>query len=208
MYKFVVLTAVCAVAATASAQVLNFNQAPNNGLTASGTTLYMDVTDLSGIGLHVNAFDTYGSGTAGSAWNWSIYVKAGTYVGFMQASLGSWTLLGSYASTHNGSTTLATMDISSNPIVVAANSTVGVALQVTLGGIRYTGVGTTGGINTVSNADASAFSNHSQGTWQVSTPFTPRSFAGNVHYEVVPEPASFVALGLGIAILALRRRAR
>src|SRR5687768_4366101 len=122
------LSVFSAAAISASAQVLNFNQVPNNGLTASGTTLYMDLTDLSGTGLHINAFDTYGSGTAGSAWNWDIYVKAGTYVGFMQASLGSWTLLGSYASTHNGSTTLATMDISSNPIVVAANSTVGVAL--------------------------------------------------------------------------------
>ena len=204
--KLVTSLLAAAFAVGASAQVLNFNQTPNNGLTAAGATLYMDLTDLSGIGLEFTAFDTYASSAAGSAWTWDIYTKPGTYVGFMQGSLGSWTLLGTYAGTSNGSTTLATMDISANPIAVAANQTVGVAIVVTAGGIRYTGTGTTGGINTVSDANASAFSNHSQGTWQSSVPFTPRSFAGNMHYEVVPEPASFIAVGLGLAIVALRRR--
>jgi hypothetical protein len=176
---------------------------PNNG---SGG-IFMDLTASSQT-LSVLSFDTYFSSAIGTPVSIEVYTRVGTYVGFDGSNVG-WTLSETASAISSGSTGLANMTLA-NAITLNAGQTVGVYLHsvTTGGGIRYTGTAASPPQDTWSNADLTLFSNVAR-TGII--PFagsrnSPRTFAGNVNYAPVPEPATIAALGLGLAAMARRRR--
>lgn len=177
--------------------------APNNG---SGG-IFMNLTSA-GQALSVTSFDTYFSGSVGLGVSVQVWTRAGTYVGF-DASNAGWTLSQTASATAAGTTTLAPLALSS-AISIGAGQTVAVYLHsiTTGGGIRYTGTSSAPPQTTWSNADLTLFSDVSRtGTVPFGgSRFSPRTFAGNVNYSVVPEPASMAALALGAGALLRRRR--
>jgi hypothetical protein len=186
----------------ANAIVLNANPTSNNGTGG----IFMDLTSLAPP-LSVFQFDTQFASAAGSAVSVEVYTRPGTYVGF-QGSNAGWTLHDTVAATSAGALVNAPVNLN-NLISVGAGNTVGVYLHsVTLnGGIRYFGTGTTSNTN-FSDANLALFTAHSR-TGAVpfaGTLFNPRALAGAVHYNVVPEPATMAALGLGALALIRRRR--
>lgn len=201
MKRFVVF-ALVAIPIAGQAQILNANATSNNGTGG----IFMDLTPTSQA-LNVTKFETMFGAAAGTAFNVEVWTRPGTYVGFTTANTG-WTLTQTVAGISNGTTTLASINLTSL-INLGAGTTTGVYLHsITAGnGIRYFGTGTVSNTN-FSNADLSMFTAHSR-TGNVSfagTQFTPRAFTGNVHYTPVPEPATMAALGLGLAAVIRRRR--
>ncbi|MCW5946915.1 MAG: PEP-CTERM sorting domain-containing protein [Fimbriimonadales bacterium] len=176
---------------------------PNNG---SGG-IFMDLTAL-GPDLFVTQFDVAYTGTIGTQVDVEVWTRPGTYVGFTNSPVG-WTLTQTLTGTRQGTLVLDPLVLTSD-IHIAAGQTVAVYLQAITagGGIRYNGTAAAPPQETWENADIRLFSR----TAVVSTVaftgtfFEPRTFAGNVHYDVVPEPATLAVLGIGLAALAARRR--
>ncbi|MEX2244494.1 MAG: PEP-CTERM sorting domain-containing protein [Fimbriimonadaceae bacterium] len=204
MRKFA-LSLICLLPVLGIAQTLS-TTTPNNG---SGG-VFMELTP-SGIGLNVRSFQTYFSSTTGTPVAVEVYTRPGSYAGFTASSAG-WTLSETANAVSAGTITLSTPMMLVNPILLPSGQTTSVYLHaITVGGgIRYTGTGAAPPQTTWSNADLTLFSDVSR-TGAVAfagTQFTPRTFAGNVNYTPVPEPATIAALGLGAAALLRRRRAR
>jgi hypothetical protein len=202
MTKFLI-AALIAIPAVGSAQVLS-TAAPNNG---SGG-VFMDLTP-STMPLSITGFQTYFASVAGTPATVEIYTRPGSYVGFESNSAG-WTLHATVNATSAGSAGLSGIFSPPTPISIGAGQTMGVYLHsiTTGGGIRYTGTSASPPQTTWTNADLTLFGAHARtgATPFVGTPFTPRTFAGSVHYEVVPEPGTMAALALGTAALLRRRR--
>lgn len=189
---------------SAFAQVLDVNHAPNNGLSATGAGVFLDLTDKTGLGLFINSFQTYASSTAGTGWTVEIWTRPGGYQGFDDSSAG-WSLHETVNSTSNGTTTLAPLNLA-NPLSVGASDTLGVYLIAQAGGIRYTGTNSIPPQTLWENSDIAMFSDVTRNAPWAGTRFSPRTFAGEIHYEPVPEPATMAALGLGALAVAARRR--
>jgi hypothetical protein len=201
--RYLVALLALAVPSFGLSQVLS-TAAPNNG---SGG-VFLDLTASGSFPLFVTQFDVPFSSVAGTPVQIEVWTRPGSYVGFDGSSAG-WTLLELNEATSAGSATWAPM-ILANPILLGAGVTTGIYLHaITVGGgIRYTGTNAAPPQTTWSNADITLFSDVTRtGTVPFGgTRFTPRTFSGNVHYQVVPEPASLAALGLGAAAMIRRRR--
>jgi hypothetical protein len=191
-----------ALTSVATAQSLTTNL-PTTGLSNVFAGVYLDLTASgAGPGLLVNQIDTY-VWTTGTH-ELEIWTKPGSYVGF-DTNQAAWTMHSQYTITATGSNTTPFSVVLSSPILLPAGQTVGVYVMTQTGGIRYTGG--TNPQTTFSNADLTLFSNlaRSGGRFGGSA-FTPRAFAGTIHYEPVPEPATMAALALGSACLLRRRK--
>jgi len=198
----VLLCFVVAVPAMSFGAILQANQTANNGTGG----IFMDLTTNAN-GISVFRFDTIFANAAGGAVQVQVWTRPGTYVGF-QGSNAGWTLHETANAISAGSTAMAAVNLTSN-ILIGGSSTTAVYLHsITTGaGIRYFGTGTTSN-TTFTNADLTLVSAHSR-TGAVAfagSLFTPRALSGNVHYEVVPEPATMAALGIGALALVRRRR--
>ena len=201
------LTSLCAlllVTSTAPGGTLNVSHLPNNGLTSSGASIFMDLTDLTGAGLNVTRFTTYASSLPGANWMVDVYTRPGSYVGFDGSSAG-WTLHTTVNATSDGTTTQAPLDLGSAVIPVPANATTGVYLVAVAGGLRYNGTAGLPPITTWENAELRMFSNVARSAAFGGTRFLGRTFAGTIEYTPIPEPAGLGALAAGM-ILVLRRR--
>ena len=180
------------LAVGAHAQTLT-TPGPNNG--SGGVFLNLTPT---GTALQFTGFSSYFSAAAGSAVALQVWVRSGSYVGFTTSNNG-WTLVGTVNGVSAGSTTESALINFAAPIQLAAGQTTGIYLHSTTvgGGIRYSDTGAT----THSNADLSLFSDTSR-TGTVSfagTQFSPRTFSGTIAYSVVPEPSTYLLLGVGAA---------
>lgn len=192
---------------TAHSQSLT-TTAPNNG---SGG-VFLDLTPVAGP-LEFTGFSTYFQSAAGSAVSVEVWARTGSYVGFTGSDAG-WTLLQTVSGVSAGTTVESAVFSLSLPVQLASGQTMGIYLHsVTVGGgIRYTGSNAAPPTTMYSNAELSLFSDTSR-TGAVSfggSQFSPRTFAGTVTYNVVPEPATFALLGCGGVVLLwrLRRKAK
>jgi hypothetical protein len=201
MKKTILIIAAVSVASVSHAQVLA-TLASNNGSGGSFMTL------TSTVDLNINAFGVYlGSGTIGTPGSIEVWVRDGAYAGFTASNAG-WTLHDTITANAAGTSTLTTATMN-NVIALTTGNAKSIYLHgVTSGNqLRYQGTGTTATTN-FSNADLALFSDIAR-TGNVAfggTQFTPRAFAGEVRYSVVPEPATMVVVGAIAALAAARRR--
>lgn len=188
--------------AAASAQTLMAAPTANNG---SGG-VFMEFTPAT-TSLQIDAFETYFSSTAGTAVSVEVWTRPGNYAGFEGSNAG-WTLHETAGAISAGSTALAMMTLNT-PIPLAFGGTTAVYLHAitTGGGIRYNGTNALPPVTNYANPDLAMFSAHTR-TGAVpfaGTLFTPRAFAGNVHYSV-PAPGVMALMGLAGMAAARRRR--
>ncbi len=203
MRRFIVL-ALIAVPVAANALILNANPTSNNGTGG----IFMNFTPVSAP-VSIFRFDTMFGGTAGTAGQVQVWTRPGAYNGFEGSNAG-WTLTQTVGFVSAGTTVLAPINLTSNIILPSSQTTAIYLHSITTGnGIRYFGTGTTSNTN-FSDANLALVTAHSR-TGAVAfagSLFTPRALTGNVHYNVVPEPASLAVLGFGAAALLRRRRSR
>lgn len=171
--------------------------------------VFMDFT-AGAAAISVTGFDAY-FGSEGSPVSVEVYTRPGSYVGFDDNAAG-WTLHETMNTTSAGNNTLAPLGLTTS-ISIGAGQTLAIYLHsISPVGMRYNGTPSALPQTTWSDANLSVFSDRAR---TGNTPFggslfTPRTFAGNIHYNVdgeVPEPGTVSFLALGLAgIVALRRR--
>lgn len=214
--NFRVLTSltVSAVAAGAAfGQVLNLQPPPSNNGGSANWGMFLDlraVTDP----ICVTHLKTANTGAAGAAFSLDVYTFVGSGLGGPVGSgPGSsptgWTLLGNAPGIQGplGATNGVSELIDIPDIFVPGGQTVGVALVFRTLGPRYFGTGTPAlsvfddGVLRATTGDVRSVPFTATGSF-----FSSRAMVGELHYYVVPEPASMAALALGAGLLALRRR--
>lgn len=206
----VLLALAVALGATTSAQAQILSTLlPNNGSGGVFMELTPSTSDIT-----FNGFATFFASAAGTPVSVEVYTRPGNYAGFTASNAG-WTLLETVNGTSAGGASLpanlSAPIFLTNPLNMTAGTTTSVYLHsITVGGgIRYQGTGTTS-TSTFMNADLTLFTNVSR-TGAVAfagSQFTPRAFSGDIHYSVVPEPASLITFGLvgGIGFVVRRYR--
>ncbi|MFN7935607.1 MAG: PEP-CTERM sorting domain-containing protein [Bryobacteraceae bacterium] len=176
---------------------------PNNG---SGG-IFMDFT-AGAAAISVTGFETYFG--ASNSLSVAVYTRPGSYAGTDGDSAG-WTLHETVNTSSAGPEILAPVPLTT-PISIGAGQTVAIYLHsLTNQGVRYNGTGVSPPQTTWSDANLTVFSDRAR-TGNVPFAgllFTPRTFAGNIYYNVdgeVPEPGTVTFLGLGLAGFAFLRR--
>ena len=192
------------LAVGAQAQSLSTGFIANNG---SGG-VFMDLRPMASP-LEFTGFATQFSSAAGTPVSVEVWVRTGSYIGFTTSNAG-WTLWQTVSGTSAGTVTNSAVFNLSLPVQLAAGQTMGIYLHAITpgGGIRYFGTGAGGHQTIFANSDLSLFSDVSR-TGAVAfagTQFAPRTFAGTVTYNVVPEPSTFLLLGIGGAFALFRWR--
>jgi hypothetical protein len=157
--------------------------AANNG--AGG--IFLDLTP--NVPLRVISFETPLAGTSGTPATVQIWTRPGSYVGFDGSSAG-WTLTQTVTVTRQGSLVNAMLQLE-QPLTLPANQTTAVYLQEVMGaflnGVQYTGTAANPPQTSWSNAHLTLFSDVGRAglTPFGGTRFSPRTFAGNVNYQVI-----------------------
>lgn len=157
--------------------------AANNG---SGG-VFMDLTASDP--LRVLSFDSPFTGTVGSIAEVEVWTRPGSYVGRDGDPTG-WTLRETVEATRAGTNVPAAI-VLSEPLALTPGETTAVYLQVVNagGGLRYTGIGSTPPQTTWSDDHLTLFSDVARVSTVAfgGTRFTPRTFSGNVNYEVITD---------------------
>jgi hypothetical protein len=141
--------------------------------------------------LRVITFETPIQGTVGTQAGVQVWTRPDSYVGH-DGSPEGWTLTQTVMATRMGNLVNAPI-VLEQPLTLPANQTTGVYLQVVtegLGsGIRYTGTAANPPQTTWSNAHLTLFSDVARtGTVPFGgSRFTPRTFSGNVNYQVITD---------------------
>ena len=157
-----------------------------------------------GLPLDVVSFDVAYTGTAGTTVPVEVWTRPGSYVGF-DADPTGWTLTQTVIGTRAGTTELSPL-VLDTPLRIDGLTAVYIHATES-GGIRYNGTSSAPPQTSWSNSDIELFSDVARtgATPFAGSAFSPRTFAGNVNYEVIPAPASLALLGLG-GLAATRRR--
>lgn len=138
-----------------------------------------------------------------------VYTKVGTYVG-AENTLASWTLLGEASANGAGANNFFTLDAGATK-VITAGQTLGVAIFHVGGTDQELGTGAIGyrnGSGSFSDGNLTFTTGLVKGYGTFEDPFAvhtipSRTWAGELEYAAVPEPATLAVLGLGL--LATRR---
>ena len=196
---FVGILAVALVASAASADTITTLFAANNSGSAGGG-VYFDVT-VGALPLEVTSFTTNANSLAGGEIiAFEVYTHAGGHSGFENSPAG-WTLEATGTGTaaiRNTPTAVAL----SNTFLLAANTTVGMALTI---GPNVGSAYTTNGVATFSNANVQLDLGTTNNALFGAGLFSPRVWNGSITYNVIPEPATLGLLALG-GLALLRRR--
>jgi hypothetical protein len=151
---------------------------PNNGLSAAGSGIFLDLTPSTTVPLTVPRLDYVASAVAGTATTVEIWTYPGPYLPQYGSSAG-WTLHDTVNSISAGSSDLAPL-LLNNPLILPPNQTTGVYLIAQAGGVRYTG--DTGAQPVWADANLTLYSAHARTTPWGGTINTPRVFSGVVYY--------------------------
>lgn len=204
--------AVMAIATgSAFGQILNLNPGPANNGGSAGWAIFFDVQALSSP-LNVTHLKTANTGGAGVGFNVEVYTFAGSGLGGPVgsgpgSSSAGWTFLGTAAAVQGPVASQVSELIDIPDIAVGSGQTVGVALRFLGVGPRYFGTGTppysvySDSFLQATTGDARSVPFTTTGSF-----FTSRAMVGELHYAVVPEPATMAALALGAGVMAFRRR--
>ena len=177
--KALVLACVAGGVVSAAAGQSITTTTSNNG---SGG-VFMDLAPT-GTALQLNAFATYFSSSSGTPVQVEVWTRPGSYVGNTASNAG-WTLTQTVPGVSAGTTTEATVNLTT-PITLPSGSTTAVYLHsiTTGGGIRYNGTSSAPPQTFWSNSDITLFSDVAR-TGAVAfggSQFTPRTFAGTLYY--------------------------
>ncbi|MBL9030439.1 MAG: hypothetical protein JNM80_01855 [Phycisphaerae bacterium] len=202
MSRFLGVLGACGMATGVASAGIITTAAPNNG--SGGVFLQLTpATDP----LEVTSFDVPFAGAVGGAALVEVWVRSGPYAGFTASNVG-WTLHETVSATAAGTLVFAPV-VLTTPLPIPMGTTSIYLHGITTGqGLRYTGTTAAPPVTTWSNADVTLFSNISR-TGAVpfaGTQFTPRTFSGNVNYNVIPAPGSLALLAAGGLLAARRRR--
>jgi hypothetical protein len=153
---------------------------PNNGLSAAGSGIFLDLSPRGGVPLMVPRLDYVASAAAGTATTIEIWTYPGAYLPQYASSAG-WTLHDTVNSISAGSSDLAPL-LLNNPLILPANQTTGVYLIAQAGGVRYTGA--TGAQPVWEDANLTLYSEHARTLPWAGTINAPRVFSGVVYYTL------------------------
>lgn len=136
--------------------------------------------------LSITEFEVAFTGTAGTPVEVEVWVRPGSYSGFDASSTG-WTLVETVQGVRQGTNTLAALTLD-EPVEVEPGVTTAIYLHAigSGGGIRYNGTNANPPQTTWSNAELELFSDRArtQSTAFGGGLFTPRTFAGVIHYQL------------------------
>ena len=206
MKKMLFAAATIAVISTgALAQSITTLFASNNSGSPGGG-VYFDVT-VAAAPLIITGFDVNTTLAAGSSFGFQVYNLLGTSVG-NETNPGAWTLMsaGTGVSAGLDAPSAVTLDTS---FQLNGSTTYGMALSLQggPGSASHAYTNGTGGNQNYSNADIALSLGTASNVLFTAPLFSPRVWNGTIHYSQVPEPATFVAIGAGLALLVgLRRR--
>ena len=193
------ILAVALVVSAASADTITTLFAANNSNSAGGG-VYFDVT-VGALPIEVTSFTTNANSPAGGEIiAFEVYTHAGGSGGFENSPAG-WTLEATgtgIAAIRDTPTAVAL----SNSFVLAANTTVGMALSI---GPNVGSAYTTNGLATFSNANVQLDLGSTNNLLFGAGLFSPRVWNGSITYNVIPEPATLGLLALG-GLALIRRR--